>query len=515
MLAALPFLLIFLLSGAAANNWDVACKGECSYDIPDAAISGTLKITGASNAVSDVTSAGGWTILDCNASALIQDIRLVCHSSDCEHLFEGHGAIDTLIRLPETCGRNAFARVADINVDANQALPDDLTITQPGNITSMVFVLSVDTDFAAVNTTKTGPVSFSLEGYNYPVDTVNVSANSTSKRGLKMRNWTAFNKSNSVDLPPIHIDETFPLMSASVDCADVSATVSASFETKLDATISIGLIAAGTVLPPKINELAVYAGIDSSILGTLHLESKARGTVSSGKVSLYSTALGGINFPGIFSLGPTFGIYGELEATVDADISVDVDLAYDLDNVRMYYPPDSETSTGSCAPSTSTLVLSAIPDLALNTKITPMLIPEIKLGLEAFNFIKASVSLDVEGSIIGTFNIDGNTTTSTASDDVSGKIEACADIGAALSVNVDAEGSLSLMSLSHSDKYTIFSDKWDLYNKCGAATTKREVPVSSGLGRRADLTCPTPSSVITSIEKIIDEVVSDIKSNTS
>ncbi|KAJ6551946.1 hypothetical protein B0H19DRAFT_1159447 [Mycena capillaripes] len=521
MLAAIPFLLIPLFSAVlAANDWDVACKGECSYDIPDAAVSGTLTISGGSNAVSDITPAGGWTILDCDARSLTQNIRLVCHSSACEHLFEGHGAIDTLIRLPETCGPNAFARVSDIHVDADQALPSDVkaAITRPGNITSMVFVLSVDTNFAAVNATKTGPVSFSLEGYNFPV-ALDASTTKRDARALKTRNWTAFNSTNSFDLPPLHIDETFPLFSASVDCTDFSASVSANFTTKVDATVSIGLIATGTVIPPVIDDLAVYAGVDSSILATLDLTSSATGTISTGKMSLYSTALAGVDFPGIFTLGPTFDIYGDLEATLDADFSVSVDLAYNLDAVRMFYPPDAEASSGSSSPATSSVVISAVPNLSINSKVQPILTPEIKLGLEAFSLIKASVSLDVEGSLTGTLNIDGsgNASVSTTGKGASGEIEACVDFGAALSVNVEAEGSLDLLGLSKSADYTLFSDSWDLYNKCASTSgsTKRDsARVSSGLGRRADLTCPT-SSMVTSIEKIIDEVIADIKSSTS
>jgi hypothetical protein len=54
------------------------------------------------------------------------------------------------------CGANAFARVADIRVDPDQTLPSEVeaTISPTGNITSMVFVLSVDTNFAAIDSTK-------------------------------------------------------------------------------------------------------------------------------------------------------------------------------------------------------------------------------------------------------------------------------------------------------------------------------------------------------------------------
>ncbi|KAJ7763085.1 hypothetical protein B0H14DRAFT_3895554 [Mycena olivaceomarginata] len=527
---AVPLLLIPFVCGVhAANNLDVACKGECSYEIPGDTVSGTLKVSGASNAVSDITAAAGWTILNCDAEALAQDIRLACQTADCEHLFEGHGAIDTLIRLPQTCGANAFARVADIRVDPDQTLPSEVaaTISPTGNITSMIFILSVDTNFAAIDSTKTGPVRFSLEGYNFPVANITPSTSPTRRdaRGLKTRNWTAFNDTNSFDLPALHIDETFPLLGASVDCDDFSASVSANLATKVDATVSIGLIASGTVIPPVIDEVAVFAGIDGGILGTLDLTSSASGTVSTGKISLYSVALAGIDFPGLFTLGPTFGIYGELDATLDdADFDLSVDLAYNL-NTKAFFPPETETSSGASTPADSTLVFSAVPDLTLNGKVEPKLIPELKLGLEAFSLISAAVLLDIEGSLSATFAINGSGTAdaghgTTAA--ASGQVDnACVDIGAAVSVNLEAEDSIGLLGIADSAAYTIWADTWELYNKCAEAegSTKRDleaaVPVSLGIARRAGITCPTTASTVASIEKIIDEIISDIKSSSS
>lgn len=58
---------------------------------------------GASDAVSDISNAAGWSIMDCDSSSQEdQTIRLVCHDPDagCEQLFEG-GAEDTIVRLPE------------------------------------------------------------------------------------------------------------------------------------------------------------------------------------------------------------------------------------------------------------------------------------------------------------------------------------------------------------------------------------------------------------------------------
>lgn len=86
-------------------NFPQPClSGECFYDLPQSTgTSGTMRVWGASEAISDITTAAGWTILDCDANALSQNIRLVCTGADedCNHLFSGAGAVHTLVRLPQ------------------------------------------------------------------------------------------------------------------------------------------------------------------------------------------------------------------------------------------------------------------------------------------------------------------------------------------------------------------------------------------------------------------------------
>lgn len=192
-----------------------------------------------------------------------------------------------------------------------------------------------------------------------------------------------------------------------------------------------------------------------------------------------------------------------------------MDLAYNL-NTKAFFPPNAETSTGDSTPATSTLILSADPDLTLNSKVEPKLIPEVKLGLEAFGLVKADVFLDVEGSLTAKLTLDGSGSVDD-DDSASGKIKGCVDIGAAVSVNVGAQGSISMLGLSDSTSDVLYSDKWQLYKQCETAkgSTKREVaPAFSGIARRADITCPS-SSTITSIEKIIDEIIKDTQSSSS
>lgn len=49
-----------------------------------------------------MTDAAGWTVLDCDASTPVQEIRVVCHDPElgCDHLYE-NGAEQTLVRLPD------------------------------------------------------------------------------------------------------------------------------------------------------------------------------------------------------------------------------------------------------------------------------------------------------------------------------------------------------------------------------------------------------------------------------
>jgi hypothetical protein len=78
--------------------------------------------------LSDITSAAGWHILDCNATSLEpQVIRLVCESEDagCNAIHEG-GAEDTVVRLPDSCGGGPFARLARIWESPDQNVPDEV-----------------------------------------------------------------------------------------------------------------------------------------------------------------------------------------------------------------------------------------------------------------------------------------------------------------------------------------------------------------------------------------------------
>uniref|UniRef100_A0A0W0EY68 Uncharacterized protein n=1 Tax=Moniliophthora roreri TaxID=221103 RepID=A0A0W0EY68_MONRR len=175
-------LLPFLLQVYGANDWNTPClNGVCQYSITstNGGSSGTLKIWGSNAAISDITSAAGWEILDCSPDKLAQDIRLVCGSEDtegagCSHLYE-EGAENKIVRLPENCGKSAFARVAKAWTPEDQSIPSKLAarIFRRDDKQPTVRALTLDTDFAKTDTSKWGPVNFAIQGANFPGQDVN------------------------------------------------------------------------------------------------------------------------------------------------------------------------------------------------------------------------------------------------------------------------------------------------------------------------------------------------------
>lgn len=58
---------------------------------------------GAPDAISDITPAAGWHILDCNPDETKQDILLICldNNAECNHIINS-GARDIIVRLPQS-----------------------------------------------------------------------------------------------------------------------------------------------------------------------------------------------------------------------------------------------------------------------------------------------------------------------------------------------------------------------------------------------------------------------------
>jgi hypothetical protein len=140
MLCSLLMIVPFLAGVFSSNDWNTPCiNGQCSYGpyascftkfttdcrlrsphdnwlvghlenrtsivsvathFPDA-----ISQWGSDNVITDITPAADWQILDCNRTALSQNLRLVCMNDDpsslCAHLYKNAGAANKIVRLPE------------------------------------------------------------------------------------------------------------------------------------------------------------------------------------------------------------------------------------------------------------------------------------------------------------------------------------------------------------------------------------------------------------------------------
>ncbi|KAJ7112068.1 hypothetical protein C8R43DRAFT_1159303 [Mycena crocata] len=193
MLSSILVIVPFLSFINAANDWKAPCvKGQCSYDLPNGPSSGTMTIWGSEDAISDITTAADWQILGCDPAALSQNIRLVCMNDDsnslCGHLYQNNGAVNKIVRLPENCGKNAFARIAKSWVPEDQSIPTSIKarLVRRNSSPPVVKALAIDTNFDGLESSTTGTVNFAIEGGNVPGAATNIQIPG-SRRGGRAR----------------------------------------------------------------------------------------------------------------------------------------------------------------------------------------------------------------------------------------------------------------------------------------------------------------------------------------
>ncbi|KAJ7058958.1 hypothetical protein C8F01DRAFT_284946 [Mycena amicta] len=530
MLSTAVFFALLTSVLAQNNDWSKPClEGECFWDLPASDTgSGTMRVWGANTAISDITNAAGWTILDCDPALFQQNIRLVCTGNDdhCDHLFQGDaGAEHTLVRLPTSCGASPFARVARAWVHADQTIPDDVAATidaklrkrqDPDAEAPPVLGLAIDTSFADVDPDVNGNVSVAVSGTTIPGQEGNLTVTppapcfsasqplATPRSVLFHREcFQDFDKDVTKSLPPLDLDKSLNLFSESISCPSpaVSASVSADIDGKVHAVVSLGMSAVGTIIPPKLTEFGVFVGLDASLTGTLELKGSATGTIDSGSKVLFQTGIPGLDFPGILTIGPTFKISAQATATLDANVDAKIVLAYNVANAKLFFPhSDSLTSGGDFNPADSPLSLSVAPSISSKGVVSAHIIPRIDLGISGLaGLAQATVFLDLDASASMTLSLDANANagvSTTADPTASASVKGCIDVAAGFDVNAGADGSFFGI-FDKSTQVNLFSKKFDIFNKCAGASTRRDVPLLleerdefETLGRRADLGCP-------------------------
>ncbi|KAF8266395.1 hypothetical protein EI94DRAFT_1803173 [Lactarius quietus] len=506
----------------AANDWLVPCvQGQCSWDLPaDSGASGTLHIWGPTAAISDITPAAGWQITRCDPAATAQDVQLVCADENpvCDHVFQG-GAVDTIVRLPDDCGPMPFARVAGHWTNQSN-MPGSPAVT-PRASDGQVHSLALDTDFAAATQPRNGSVYFTVQGLN--VNGSNGAFTLTTPAAGHQRRWfsrrgfhgsplhrhrrsflgdelhtlenaTTFNKTISQDLQPFNFSGTENLFNASFSCpissailSSLTASVSLNVDGTVNAAVSLGAVAAGTLVPPKITEFGLTLGLDGNIDALFSMTANLTGSVSSGPIPLFQIGIPGLSFPGILDVGPEFIVTGNVDADFAlSNIDASARIAYNLSEIVVTFPPQNSSTSGSFQQGTSSVSVSAGPnitDAGASVGVTGHLIPQIDIGLSAFGGIASStVFLNLDASMglnvsASADECDGNNAATPAGP------QACVDANTELAVNIGAQASFFDL-FDASTGTTIFDKSFPLLQKCfGLSNTTSVFPTPPVLRR--------------------------------
>ncbi|KAG6889555.1 hypothetical protein C0995_016682 [Termitomyces sp. Mi166 len=410
------------------------------------------------NAISDITVAAGWVIVDCSPDKLAQDIRLVCNSNDtiaagCSHLDEGSGAEGKIVRLPESCGKNAFARVARAWIPDDQSIPESIAgkVVRRDGSQPQVKALALDTDFSAVDMSKAGPVNFAVQGANVKgaAADIDISAmnpgrrsriygNGIIERGLtdfvgnaidSIKNLGTFNVNKSQTLPSFGVDQNFNLFNQSLSCPPITASLSIDVDAKANAVATLGVAASGTIVPPKVqdfshgrqsNELGVSSGMTGDIDGSVTMKATASGTLDSGKLKIFEVGIPGLDFPGVLTIGPTFEVNAQASAGLDIEADTTVGLNYHFDNAQLVFPGDSnqtEAAENSFTIGDTPLKLSVSPSVKATGNVQAHLIPSLNLEVSALgDIVDAGIFLNLDASAEMILSLEATATASTTVD---------------------------------------------------------------------------------------------------
>ncbi|EED79961.1 predicted protein [Postia placenta Mad-698-R] len=459
-------------TSAATNDWSTPCTdGHCFYDI-GGPVAGTLHIAGDSNAISDITAAAGWTILDCDPTSTNQTIRAVCStpSAGCDHLFQG-GAVGTI------CGSMPFARVVDVWDHENQTISSSSALRRmfPRDGTPTVLGLTVDTDFSAVDPQEKGSVAVYISASYAGGPSAGVSARDISERAEFGTNTPYLTLDEHGSL----FNETLTCISPNVKGATVDCDISLGVSVQANVTALFGVELNGTIIPPNVTDFSMYAGLDGYLDGAMLVNASAEATFSTGSVLLLEVGLAGLDVPDILTLGPSIQVSTEAIAVLDVDFSAAVGLNYTFDKAMFYFnAPPNHTSSGEFGSAIPIVNISAV-EASTNASVTVKLVPSLLFGLTALgDKVESAINFDMETFAtlelsLGTESISGcgNSANKTS--------KGCLDVLGGVDVSANVEGNFFDLFQDQAG-VSLYSKTFDAYQRWMSRrhwTARRSLPL--------------------------------------
>lgn len=284
--------------------------------------------------------------------------------------------------------------------------------------------------------------------------------------------------------------EGVKLIDASLDCFPLpQISIKANVDLGAKGIVNMGVLVAGTVVPPNVNTFSLSSAINGNFTGKLSLQASASGDIfDTRELTLFSVGVPGLDIPGIFQLGPTFDIKGRGIVNMKSDIKMDIGINYVANNVAFTFPPSKDVPppSGDAAPQDSPLTLSASPDVKVDGDITAHIIPTLSFGINVLNGKGvAQIFANLDTSATLGLNLTGATDLTKKKDNgAKGKaaakktravpitqlhtraakgVEGCIGVTSGISANVGAKGALFGV-FNEQTKLPLFTKNFKVFN---------------------------------------------------
>ncbi|KAF8623243.1 hypothetical protein AX15_006438 [Amanita polypyramis BW_CC] len=337
-----------------------------------------------------------------------QEIRLVCidtsPSITCSHLFSHTGPENKIVRMPKKCGKNPFARVAEVRNSTNQHLPPTLAKQlwkRDGRLPG-VYTLRLDTDFHEIDPRTTGPVRFAVEGISAPGVEHNINTHAQAEgepnrlveRGHKDIVAHSINslkhlvsKAGATRSKNFHANYNgnITLYKQTINCPPLYPTFEIDLNPSIHAQGTIAIAASGSIVPPKVGDIATISGLSADVDATLSIRADVLAVFDTGRKKIYESPIPELIFPGIFSSTPKLQIYVQSKVTLSVGVGARIGINYYAKNAVIHFPPKRDTHVDAgLKHSTSDLKLKVTPFAQAYGQTEAKLIPQISFDMKMF-----------------------------------------------------------------------------------------------------------------------------------
>lgn len=94
------------------------------------------------------------------------------------------------------------------------------------------------------------------------------------------------------------MNKNFNLIDQTLSCPPIEARLKIDVDAKANAVATVGVVAEGTLIPPRVTDFVVTTTMTGEIDGTLKMIAGISGSLDSGEIKLFEVGIPGLDFPG-------------------------------------------------------------------------------------------------------------------------------------------------------------------------------------------------------------------------